>query len=168
MVLAVMVTLFAVRSGQAQGSVTVTFDAGDSDITDGLYYFDLEGIGTSPIVGSPFELSNFGTLGNTQLLVSVSSPGGWHDFPYNDTNQALYQLNTLNKNYDGIFVISAMPNLYGTIDWSFGDVGGEALDGTTTITTTPEPSTDALIGVSLLLLLTLRCLRTPKRTPIGQ
>jgi alpha-tubulin suppressor-like RCC1 family protein len=138
MFLAVMVIFFAVRSTQAQGSVTVTFDAGDSDIANGLYYFDLEGIppsplGTSPIVGSPFELSNFGTLGNTQVLASVSSPGGWHDFPYNDTNQVLYQLNTLNRNYNGIFVISAMPNLYGTIDWSFGDIGGEALNGTTAI-----------------------------------
>ena len=82
-------SLLVAHSANSQGSVS--FDAADSDIANGLYCFDLTGIGDGPMVGSPFALLGFSAIGNTQTLVSVSSPGGWHDFPYNDMDQALYR-----------------------------------------------------------------------------
>jgi hypothetical protein len=154
---AVSLTLFAAHSANSQGYVS--FDAADSDVGAGLYYFDLTGVDTSQLVGSPFALSGFTAIGNTQTLGSVLSPSGWHDFPYNDTDQALYQRNPLSTIYNGLFEISATPNLTGTIDWSFGDVGGIPLSGTATIASVPEPETLALIGIAVALLVARNCIR---------
>jgi hypothetical protein len=164
---AAVLTLSATHSTSAQGYVS--FDAANSDVGAGLYYFDLTGvtivsypgIGSSIqlSVGGPFAFSGFAAIGNTQTLGSVSSPSGWHDFPYNDTDGALYQLNQLSWVYNGTFEISATPNLSGTIDWSFGGLNGTPLSGSTTITSAPEPTSLALFSIAVVLLVGIRVLR---------
>ena len=164
---AVVLTCFATHSASAQGYIS--YDAADSDVGAGLYYFDLTGVtivsypgigsGIQLSVGGPFEFSGFAAIGNTQTLGSVSSPSGWHDFPYNDTDSALYQLNQLSWVYNGTFEISATPNLSGSIDWSFGGLNGTPLSGTAVITSAPEPTSLAFFGIAAVLLVGIRFLR---------
>ena len=167
--IAVALTLFATHSVSAQGYVS--FNAANSDVGAGLYHFDLTGVTIISFpsfdssiqlsVGGPFSFSGFAAIGNTQTLGSVLSPSGWHDFPYNDTDSALYQLNQFSWVYNGTFVLSATPNLTGTIDWSFGGLNGTPLSGTVTITSVPEPTPLALFNITVVLLLGRRVLKMP-------
>lgn len=166
---AVALTFFAAHSAKSQG--TVSFDAADSDFGAGLYYFDLTDVtivsvgipGVQLSVGSPFAFSNFAALGNTDTLGTVSSPSGWHSFPNTDTDEVQYQLNQLSRVYNGTFVISASPNLDGTINWSFGGVGGPPLSGTVTIAPAPEPAALALFGIGAVLFI-IRLARPSRST----
>lgn len=153
----IALTLFSAHSAKAQGYVS--FDAADSDFGAGLYYFDLAGVtivsagipGIQLSVGSPFAFSNFAAIGNTDALGAISSPSGWHSLPSPDADEVLYQLNQLSWVYNGTFVISATPDLSGTINWSFGSLGGPSLSGTVDISPVPEPATLGLFGFGVIL-----------------
>jgi hypothetical protein len=163
----VVLSLLAVRSANSQGYVS--FDSADSDFATGHYYFLLNGV-TTDMDGSlrtlsGFLLSGFSAVGNTQTLEAVSYPSGWASTD-NDMDKIQYQEPSLiGSDLNGLLEISAAPNITGVIDWSFsshaigtfpGNVDSIFLSGTVSISSVPEPSSIALIGVAAALLIIRR------------
>ena len=170
---AAALSLFVVYSADSQGYVS--FDSTDSDFAAGHYYFLLTGVTTS-IGGSPdslasFALSGFSASGNTQTLVAVSYPSDWLNAG-SDTDGVQYLFSPLWTGINGLFEISATPNLGGSIGWSFGffPVPGSPMpqvSGTISISPVPEPSSFTLIVVAASLLIIRRLYSTmwPNQSP---
>src|SRR5579863_3601794 len=66
-------------AASANASITLTFDAADSNIAAGHYDFTLAGITATPTFNSTFELLNFSLIGSTSAnpIATASAPSGW-------------------------------------------------------------------------------------------
>ena len=166
---AVAMTLFDTHPANTQGYIS--FDAANSDVGAGLYYFNLTDVtilvkpgmdtGIELSAGRPLTFSGFASIGNTQDIGYISSPAGWPAlFPRSDMDSALYEIDPLKWVYNGTFIISATPNLSGTINWSFGELNGMPLSGSATINSVPEPTSLAFLSIAVALFFSRRILST--------
>ena len=131
-------------------AITLTFDSADSDISAGLYAFDLLGVPTSPTptYNSQFTLFNVAPTGNTATLVNSGAPSGWNLSGPNDTTSARWYFENTAGAVNGIFEITGTPNLHGMIDWQYAAPDQNDISGPVTIglATAPEPAVCGVAG----------------------
>jgi hypothetical protein len=132
----------------ARAAIEVTFDPTDSDIAAGQYDFVLSGVPTSPAptYNSVFDIYDWAApgIGNTlNPIQSDSSPSGWN-LPSNDSNNARWDFENTSGAVNGLFVVTASPNLQGTLSWTL-EVPGITQDNAsgTVAVAIPEPQTYA-------------------------
>ena len=170
-------SLFVVFSADSQGYVS--FDSADSDFAAGHYYFVLSGV-TLDMNGSPytllyFDLTGFSVLNNTQTLAAVSSPSGWFSTG-SDSDGIQYEVSGFYGALNGLFEVSATPNISGSADWLFtgstigsypGNGSWPIVSGAVAISSVPEPSSFTLIVVAASLLIICRLYSTmwPNKSP---
>jgi hypothetical protein len=114
----------ALITASANGAVSVSFDATDSNIGAGLYDFTLAGAPANAVFAdfnSAFTLTGWAAVGNSIVLVSTVAPSAWN-LTQNDSNNAKWILESYtgpNNVVDGRFEVRGTPNLQGSLLWQF-------------------------------------------------
>ncbi len=149
----IIVGACVLAAGSAHAAIDVTFDAADSNISAGIYAFDLTGVMTPPppTFESVFDFTDLanpaaGGVHNTQNPVGViSNPTGWNMYQTTLSEVQWYFENT-SGGVDGTFKIQASPNLSGTLDWQLSVSGISQDNGSGTVTIVPEPMEYGFVG----------------------
>src|ERR1700677_3770730 len=148
--LLVVTAMSLAAASSVNAAIEVSFDATDSNIGNGIYAFDLSGVTTTPSFNSVFELLNWTFIGNSATIGNDGAPSGWI-FDTGNTSLAQWDFDNPSGSANGIFEVTATPNLQGTIKWNLEvpDPGSETANGTVTIASVPEPGT-MFAGISAL------------------
>jgi len=154
-----LLTTFCFEAGAA---VILSFDTESSDISGGVYAFNLSY--TSAFGAAEFKLSEWDSIGNTSQLQEVTTPSAF-DLSEASRGSIVYKSEEGSSQVSGgegsrdsgilQFLVRGDQNLSGSVLW---ELGGEGLSGSGSViiqtTPVPEPEQFALlVAVSLLLVM---------------
>jgi hypothetical protein len=148
--LVAVVAVSLATASSTKAAIEVTFDPTDSNVSTGIYAFDLSGLTTTPSFNSVFELLNWTLIGNSATIANQGQPTGW-TFDTGNTSLAEWFFQNTSGSYNGVFEVKATPDLHGSIKWNLEvqSPSSETANGTVNIPAVPEPGT-MVAGISAL------------------